>query len=32
MVDRVEAIKREAMGDEPAIATKEILKTFYPSF
>ena len=30
MVDRVEAIKRQAMGDQPAISTKEILRTFYP--
>jgi 2-oxoglutarate ferredoxin oxidoreductase subunit beta len=32
MIDRVEAIKAEAMGGRPAPSTKEILKTFYPSF
>ena len=32
MIDRVEAIKKNAMGDKPAISTKEILKNFYPSF
>jgi len=32
MIDRVEAIKREAMDDKPAPSTQEILSTFYPSF
>jgi 2-oxoglutarate ferredoxin oxidoreductase subunit beta len=32
MVDRLEVIKEEAMGDGPAPTTKEILSTFYPSF
>ena len=32
MVDRVEAIKTEAMAGKPAPSTQEILKTFYPSF
>ena len=32
MVDRLEAIKEDAMGDTPAPSTKEILSTFYPSF
>jgi pyruvate/2-oxoacid:ferredoxin oxidoreductase beta subunit len=32
MVDRLETIKEEAMGDKPAPSTKEILSTFYPSF
>ncbi len=32
MIDRVEAIKVEAMDGKPAPSTKEILKTFYPSF
>ena len=32
MVDRLETIKEEAMGDSPAPSTKEILSTFFPSF
>jgi hypothetical protein len=32
MIDRVEAIQAEAMDGKPAPSTKEILKTFYPSF
>ena len=32
MIDRVEAIKKEAMDGKPAISTKEMLKSFYPSF
>ena len=32
MIDRVEAIKREAMDDKPAPSTQEILSSFYPSF
>ena len=32
MIDRVEAIKQQAMGGKPAPSTKEILSTFYPRF
>jgi 2-oxoglutarate ferredoxin oxidoreductase subunit beta len=32
MIDRVEAIKREAMDGKPSPSTTEILSTFFPSF